>query len=90
MSFFNKLEFDVMDEVYFISSFEQVMENTGAGKEELREVLLSLLQNNFVQQLIYNESLHDFEKLELYNASKMESSSYVATKKGLLAHNSNN
>jgi len=89
MSAFSNMEFDVMDEVYFISSFIQIMENTGIETEQLRDVLTNLLQKGFVQQLIYNESLHDFEKMEVYNETQLESASYVATKKGLLAHNSN-
>jgi hypothetical protein len=90
MSNFSKLEFDVMDEVYFISSFQQIADNTNATTEELMAVLKSLLQKEFIHQLIYNSTLHDFEKMDKYDEAQLETASYVASRKGLLAHNSSN
>jgi hypothetical protein len=90
MSAFSKLEFDVMDEVYFISTFKQIGANTKAATEELVQALINLLQKEFIQQLIYNPSLHDFEKMDKYDEAQLETASYVATRKGLLAHNSDN
>lgn len=89
MSTFNQLEFEVMDELYLLSSFQQIKEATGAPAADLKNVLLSLLQNNYIRQMVYSKSLNDYEPMEIYDESKLESSSYVATKKGLLAHNSN-
>lgn len=78
-----------MDELYFLSSFGQIMTNTGAGSDELKEAILHLLQQDFIQQHLYSETLHDFEKMEFYDEAKLETASYVATRKGLLAHNTN-
>ncbi len=89
MSTFSELEFEIMDELYFLSSFRQIMTNTGADGNELKKAILHLLQQDFIQQHIYNESLHDFEKMDYYDEAKIESASYVATRKGLMAHNMN-
>ena len=90
MSTFSRLEFDVMDEVYFMSSFKQIAANTKASTEELTQTLISLLQNEFIQQLIYNPVINDFEKMDKYDEAQLTTASYVATRKGLLAHNSSN
>jgi len=89
MNIFSELEFEIMDELYFLSSFRQLMTNTGADSNELKVAILHLLQQNYIQQYVFNESLQDFDKLEFYDKSKLESASYVATRKGLLAHNMN-
>lgn len=80
-------EFDVLDELYFIQSYEYLMKSLTLSEDQLRSTLRSLLEKGWVtcyssptDEIIFESS--NFEK-EFYNYH------YLANKKGLLAHNSN-
>lgn len=80
-------EFAVMDEIYFPVSFETILKNTKSDKVKLEMVLKNLLRKEFVHQMKYNEKLKDYERCLEADFEKMETNLYVASKKGLLAHN---
>ncbi|GDX53467.1 hypothetical protein LBMAG27_25140 [Bacteroidota bacterium] len=84
----NELEFQIMDEVYFLCSFQQLLQVFGCNDEKLSDSLVELLKKDFIQQLVFDDDEKDYLKLELPDFSRIKSASYVATKKGLLEHNS--
>jgi hypothetical protein len=90
MSKLSDLEFRLLDEVYFISSYKVLFENLDCSEDVFQQTLRSLLENKFINQLKYNDMLFDFEKLEIPDYASLEESSFVATKLGLLIHNSRN
>ncbi len=81
------LEYDVLDELYFVQSFSELMQSTDLEEKELRPVLQKLLNKGWIRcfltvsEEVPTEEL-DFE-LEFRNYY------YLASKSGLLAHNSN-
>lgn len=78
-------EFDVMDELYFVQSFNYLIEELEMSAEELKEVLKTLLSKGWVK-CFYNMNDEVFEdKLDFDNEFK--DYYYLATKPGLLAHN---
>ena len=81
------LEFQIMDEVYFLCSFSQLLSDLGCNEELLNDTLIELLRKDFIQQLEYSEEEGDYIKLDTPDFSKVKACSYVATKKGLLEHN---
>ncbi len=84
----NDLEFQIMDEVYFLCSFQQLHQVIGCDEEKLNDSLIELLKQDFIQQLVFEDEEKDYLKLELPDFSRIKTASYVATKKGLLEHNS--
>jgi hypothetical protein len=79
------LEFDVLDELYFIQPFEELLKITLFGEEELKVTLTQLLLKNWIkcyfpleQEIAYDPKLFDVNFKKYY---------YIATKAGLLAHN---
>lgn len=84
----NELEFQIMDEVYFLCSFQQLLQVFGCNDEKLSDSLVELLKKDFIQQLVFDDDEKDYLKLESPDFSRIKSASYVATKKGLLEHNS--
>ena len=90
MSSLSDLEFLILDEVYFVSSYVTILQNTGSNEEEFRTVLIELLEKGFIAQMKYEEALQDFERLEQPDLFSLERSSFVATKEGLKVHNSRN
>jgi hypothetical protein len=79
------LEFDVLDELYFVISFDDLKRATELDTETLRKVLLGLLEKSWVkcfgdhEEEIKPETL-DFEQ----NYSQY---AYLASKEGLMKHN---
>lgn len=81
------LEFDVLDELYFLQSYKYLIETLKLSDDKLKHTLRTLLVNGWVkcyrtpmEELAFESS--EFEK-DYWNYH------YLATKAGLLAHNSN-
>lgn len=81
------LEFDVLDELYFVQSFQYIQDNLEIEEEELKNALKGLIEKAWVKCLpqdideVIPEEVFDFDNnYKMYN--------YLATKEGLLAHNS--
>lgn len=81
-------EFLILDELYFVTSYQEVLQQLSMDAEVFHKTLISLLEKGFVIQLKYNASIKDFERLEQAEHATLEISSYVASRQGLLIHNS--
>ncbi|HYV92266.1 MAG TPA: hypothetical protein VE978_10800 [Chitinophagales bacterium] len=82
------LEYRMLDELYFVSSFQNVLDNLIEERSHVIDALKNLLENNLVTQ-VKMESGRE-EKLEVPDFAILEESYFVASKKGLLLHNSRN
>jgi len=82
------LEFSVLDELYFVTSFDSLSESVPATEAELISTLTFLLDKKFIHQLIFDEAKKDYTKLEIYDRDVLKQTSFVASKEGLLLHNS--
>lgn len=81
------LEFDVLDELYFVNTFEGVLENIEAPKEKLLDTLIQLVDRNWIKCFIKGkDEVIPHENLDMNKNYK--NYQYLATKEGLLAHNS--
>jgi len=78
-------EFDVMDELYFVQPFSYLTETLAMETEQLKQVLRSLLQKGYIK-CFFNMNDEVFEE-QLNFESDFENYHYLASKKGLLAHN---
>ena len=81
------LEFAVLDELYFIQPFGELMSSTQLEDHELKPILAKLLRKGWVRCYenvndLVDESDFDFE-------INFRQYYYLASKEGLLAHNSN-
>lgn len=79
-------EFNVLDELYFVRSYAELKELVSYSDDALIPILKSLHHQAWIKFLINvdeewspDQDLSDQQFLELY---------FLATKKGLLAHNS--
>lgn len=80
------LEFDILDELYFVQSFQDVQNALELDELELKEGLARLIAKTWVKCLPQDvdEVIAD-EELDFENNYKIYH--YLATKEGLLAHN---
>jgi hypothetical protein len=79
------LEFDVLDELYFIKSFDELLEATSLDEVVLVRTLLDLKQKDWIKPA----SIQDGHDIEDHFDVEHDPRKYhfLATKKGLLAHN---
>lgn len=81
-----ELEYDVIDELYFVTAYSELQQKFSISQEQLGTVLKTLLSKGWVkclktvsEELIFDEKEFDKSFPDYF---------YLATKAGLLAHNS--
>jgi hypothetical protein len=79
-------EFDLLDELYFVSSYEELQSRVPELELQLKNLIKSLISKGWIKCMMQysDEEINDLEKFDL-NYKKYN---YLATKTGLLAHNS--
>lgn len=79
------LEFDIMDELYFVISFEELQSTLDLQEDILRDQLEGLIRKGWVKCL-KKGSDEEFDQVEnfYFNYKKYN---FLATKAGLLMHN---
>lgn len=80
------LEFDVLDELYFVQSYSALGDATGFEDDLLKKVLKKLLTKKWIKCL--SSMTDDIPYDELDFEKDFRNIFYLATKSGLLAHNS--
>ncbi len=88
MNSLTDLEYRILDELYFVSSFQNILDNLREENKPVVDALKNLLMNNLVTQVKMEAGRE--EKLEAPDFATLEHSYFVASKKGLLIHNSRN
>ena len=78
-------EFDVLDQLYFVHSFDTVLEETGLTENDLKEVLSGLLNKGWVR--CYSDLEAEMPITNKQLRPDLSSYFYLATKEGLLVHN---
>lgn len=77
-------EFDLLDELYFVQSFHNLKNALNWEDEELLQTLLSLYQKGLIKCLTGPDQ-ERFDQVDVLTEGK--ELLYLATKKGLMAHN---
>ncbi len=81
-----EIEYDIIDELYFVTSFKDIAKALNLGDEELCGHLADLVQKGYVKALYPNpdtEIEFDERLFSIYCRQYF----YLATKAGLISHN---
>ncbi|MFT6213911.1 MAG: DNA-binding HxlR family transcriptional regulator [Roseivirga sp.] len=78
-------EFDVLDELYFVQSFDFLKEESNLNSEILTLTLKALIEKGWVKCFADRPALVPIHEKSL--GKEWETYFYLATKDGLLAHN---
>ena len=78
------LEYDTLDELYFVISFSQLQDKLELEKSELKNVLQTLLRKGWIK--CYRNQTDELDEDEADFANRYQDYFYLATKSGLLAH----
>ena len=81
------IEFDVLDELYFLQSYKDLIKILKLPDKAIKEVLQELLKKGWVKCYISPTEELIFQSTEFERDYR--NYHYLATKAGLLAHNSN-
>lgn len=82
------IEFDVLDELYFVQSFDDLQHALDLPLEQLLDTLSQLIERGWVK-CFQQEGSDEVVNNEEINLPKYYNTyQYLATKEGLLAHNS--
>ena len=79
------LEFDVLDELYFVLDFDQLQSELELEEMVLVETLEMLYQKEWIR--CYTSHDQEVEAGQANIKGKFQEYLYLASKKGLLAHN---
>ncbi|MEZ4684599.1 MAG: hypothetical protein R3B47_00575 [Bacteroidia bacterium] len=83
----NELQFDIIDCLYFVEPYENIIEDVGRPEPIVRDELRTLIDRGYVNVLIFDEANGDYHKTAIYDVDNMRDYFYLASKDGLLRHN---
>lgn len=82
------LEFDILNALYFVEPFEKVLEETGQPESQVKDGLRFLIDNKLVTPMKWDDEKGAYIRSIIYDADDMRAYRYLATRDGLVAHNS--
>ncbi|MEM7298542.1 MAG: hypothetical protein AAF391_09790, partial [Bacteroidota bacterium] len=81
----NEIEYDIIDELYFVTPYTILKEETDFSDEQLRENLVNLIKKGWVR--VYSSVDEESELSKVNMQTNFRSYFYLASKKGLFEHN---
>lgn len=78
-------EFDLLDELYFVQPYDYLKEELAWSDEELYQTLVGLHQKGWLK--CYNKMDEEVYEANVDLKTNYQSYFYLASKKGLMAHN---
>ena len=79
-------EFDILDELYFVQTFDALLQSTNLKEGDLKQGLYQLIDKGWVKCL--NSLTEEVPNKKPDFNDRYKNYFYLATKAGLLAHNS--
>ncbi len=79
------LEYDVLDELYFVTHYKELVKTTGLDDEDLKPLLQKLLNKGWLR--CYLEPDEELESSMIDLEVDFRNYYYLASKEGLKAHN---
>lgn len=84
----SELEWDILNCLYFVEPFSNILSETGYPMPIVADGLKTLIHRKMVVPMRFDEDKQEYIRTFFYDSDDMEAYSYLATKEGLLAHNS--
>ena len=81
-----QVEYDVLNELYFVETFDKILEEVNSPSNIVKDSLRFLIEHKFVTAMRWDESQNEYVRSNIYDGDNMHAYAYVATRKGLLEH----
>jgi hypothetical protein len=82
------IEYDILNAIYFVEPFDNILSECKYPEKIVGDVLKQLIAKKYVTPMMFDEGKQEYLKTFFYDSDNMRAYSYLATKDGLLAHNS--
>ncbi len=82
------LEWDILNSVYFVEPFENILEEVRLPAPIVADGIKTLIHKKMIVAMRWDEEKMEYVRSFIYDSDNMKAYSYLATKEGLLAHNS--
>lgn len=82
----NEIEFDILNAIYFVEPFENILAECKQPATIVADVLKQLIDKKYVVAMQFDEEKQEYVRSFIYDSDNMHAYSYLATKEGLLAH----
>ena len=83
----NEVQFQILDAVYFVESFDNIFEEVGEPKPVLIDELRNLIDKGWLQVMEYSSAQSDYVRTAIFDTDNLDQYYFLATKEGLLKHN---
>ena len=80
----SELEYDILDELYFMIHFDELLERIGLDDDEIRPILAKLLRKGWIR--VYQEPQEELDAELVDLEIHFRNYYYLASKDGLKAH----
>ncbi len=87
MSELNDIQWQILDSVYFVESFEHILEEVDAKAAIVADELKTMIARGWIQVMDFDGERGDFVKTIFYDSDNMHAYRYLATRQGLMKHN---
>ena len=82
----SELEYDILDELYFLIHFKELISNFGLSDDEVKPILIKLFKKGWIR--CYTEPDEELDPKDVDMEIKFRDYYYLASKEGLKAHTS--
>lgn len=82
------IEYDILNAVYFVEPFETILSECKYPEAVIADVLKQLIHKKYITTLVFDLEKQEYIRTFFYDSDNMRAYAYLATKEGLLAHNS--
>jgi hypothetical protein len=82
------IEYDILNTIYFVEPFQNILDECKAPEAVVADVLKQLIHKKYVTPMQFDEEKQEYVRTFFYDTDNMRAYHYLATKEGLLAHNS--
>ena len=84
----NEVQFDILDNLYFVESYENVLADVDHPEPIIRDELRTMIDKGWVHVMEFDEKSGDYLRTPIYDTDNMKEYHYLASKEGLLRHTS--
>ncbi len=82
----SELEYDILDELYFLIHFKELISQFGLSDDEMKPILIKLFRKGWIR--CYSDPDNELDPKEVDMEVKFRDYYYLASKEGLKAHTS--
>lgn len=88
MSDLTPLEYDILNAVYFVESFDHIVEECNVDQYQVADTLKTMISKKWIVPMVFDKEVNDYRRSIFYDSDNMKDFHFMATREGLEVHNS--